>query len=196
MTVEAYPLHWPPNRPRTKHRYISRFKTSMSNARDLLKNEIRLSKCSGLIISSNVPLQRNGYPYANQRVVDPAVAVYFIRDGKQRCIPCDRWNTVYDNIYAVAKSLNALRSITRWVSESELSAVYDGFIQIPNLNDKPWYVVLELDEGEQFEVVESTYKYLRSLHHPDKNGEPEKFIQVQKAYNDYLKLLNKEEIKK
>ena len=57
-------------------------------------------------------------------------------------------------------------------------------------------VVLELDEGEQFEVVESTYKYLRSLHHPDKNGEPEKFIQVQKAYNDYLKLLNKEEIKK
>ncbi len=56
------------------------------------------------VVSTNIELRRDGLPYSNRRQPeDPGVAVYFQQDGKQQCIPCDRWRTVEENCRAIWK---------------------------------------------------------------------------------------------
>jgi hypothetical protein len=58
-----------PRNPRPK--YV-RFQVSFAVARDHLLNELRLMGARNLTISSNVPLRRDGLPYANQGTVEDA----------------------------------------------------------------------------------------------------------------------------
>lgn len=78
--ISAYPLTWATIYPRTlqQKREAARFEVSFSAARDDLLNELRLLDAFAVIISSNVPLRRDGLPYATfKEPDDPAVAVYF-----------------------------------------------------------------------------------------------------------------------
>jgi hypothetical protein len=92
--VQAYPLTWAAMYPRTPRaqRESARFEVSFSTARDELLNELRLLGATNVIISSNVPLRRDGLPYANFREPeDPGVAVYFKWRQKPYVMRCDRW---------------------------------------------------------------------------------------------------------
>jgi hypothetical protein len=62
-----------------------------------------------------VQLRQDGLPYANRRAPsDTGAAVYFSYKGRQMCFACDKWQDVYDNIYAISKTIEALRGIERW----------------------------------------------------------------------------------
>jgi len=77
--IEAYPLSWPIDYPRTKHYSKSRYRdnTTFGRSRDRLIRELKLLKADKIIISSNIPLKRDGLPYATFRIEDPGIAVYF-----------------------------------------------------------------------------------------------------------------------
>jgi hypothetical protein len=90
------------------------------------------------VISTNVEVRQDGLPYANRRPPeDPGVAVYFrrpVRGGaaQAQCIPCDRFDRVPDNLYAVAKCIEALRGLERWGGRM-LDAAFTGFKALPAL---------------------------------------------------------------
>lgn len=115
MAVDAYPLSWPDNKPRTGFRMRSKFEQSLGRARDALLEELKLLHATHVIVSSNIPVCRDGLPYADAREpADPGVAVYFHYKGRQLCFACDKWMVVRDNLYAVAMTIGAIRGIARW----------------------------------------------------------------------------------
>lgn len=60
--AEAFPLHWPIGWPRTKQRAVSRFGGTFGAVRSALVNEIAMMGGQHVVISTNVPLRRDGLP--------------------------------------------------------------------------------------------------------------------------------------
>lgn len=190
--IEAYPLYWPEGRPRTgKHsRASARFDITFGRARDSLIDEVRLlrgkyTRSDDVIISSNVPLRRDGLPLANQRTPDdPGVAVYFKHQGRDMCFACDRWNKVEDNIQAIAKTIDALRGISRWGTGEMLQAAFRGFeaLPAPSQPAKDWREVLGFSGAPaDFRDVQVRFRALAGRHHPDRGGSAEKMSELNVA---------------
>src|SRR5262245_28779592 len=100
--VEAYPLHWPVGWPRTKVPQRARFDGTFARIRDELWAEIDRLGGRYPVLSTNIPLKRDGMPYAGQKEPqDTGVAVYFERRGRQMVFACDKWNRVQDNMRAI-----------------------------------------------------------------------------------------------
>src|SRR5437773_2514214 len=119
----AYPLQWPPHVPRHKGTRpraafgkkvhvggangVSSWKRSsdLTVADALARVQVELQRFGAvrLVVSTNIPVRRDGLPYSDRREPDdPGVAVYFRLRNRPYCLPCDRWNRVADNIAAVA----------------------------------------------------------------------------------------------
>jgi len=104
----AYPLHWPPNYPRTRSVIKSQFKTSVSGALKNVQASIAaFSKDSGkqvseLTISSN-------YSLTTPSPKDAGVAVYFTWDGISTCIAVDRYAKIEENLQAIHHVIEAER---------------------------------------------------------------------------------------
>lgn len=187
MTTEAFPLYWPEGRPRTeqRRRERSRFKTTFGQACHALMAELRLLGARDVVLSTNVPLRIDGLPYASARPPeDQGVAVYFTYKKNQMCFACDRWDRVQDNVQAIHHTIEALRGVARWGTGDMMEAAFQGFTALPSPNsERTWRAVLGLPRGPQsMEQVVETYRRLRSQHHPDKGGDPEKFNELQRAY--------------
>lgn len=134
-----------------------------------------------LVISSNLELRLDGWPRSGQKQpADPGVAVYWTdrynRDQPPRCMAIDRYDSVADNIAAVAATLDAMRAIERHGGAVILERAFAGFTALPGASAVDWRTVL--DERDP----EGSYKRLRSHHHPDKGGDPEQFQRTQRAY--------------
>ena len=168
-------------------RQRARFDTTMHSARLGVENEVRLMGGRSLIISSNVPLRKDGMPYASARPPeDPAVVVYFDFQGQQVCVPCDRWTTVADNLQAIRKTIEAIRGIERWGTGEMISAVFQGFAALPEQSKSGWWAVLNIRRDAPDKDVQAAYKRMAMQNHPDRGGDPDKFIQIQDAYNEWL----------
>lgn len=152
QAVEAYPLHWPPGRPRTKnreraqfhrkveHRYsdgtlanwLKKQNLTIADSRDRLHKEVGLLGGDGLIISSNLRLRQDGLPMSNQREPDdPGIAVYFQLSRQPRCVACDKWDRAADNLAAIAKFIEAMRGQLRW-GVGDVNAMFSGFKALPD----------------------------------------------------------------
>ncbi len=151
--VEAFPLQWPAHWARTpasrrSRANFGRIRTSQSpsgepyawktrdqltvaQARERLEAELTRLGARGIVISSNVPLRRDGLPMSGRaEPADPGVAVYFTLKGQQRCLPCDRWDRAADNIAAIAKHVEAIRGMDRW-GVGNVEAMFQGFKALP-----------------------------------------------------------------
>jgi hypothetical protein len=108
-----YPLHWPKGYARTRKgmQERSRFRCTAANARDELLEVLRKIGGRQVKLSSNVPLQRTGLPYAvaNSEPADTGIAVYFLLNGFEYVLVCDRWNKVKDNMWAIKVLVDGLR---------------------------------------------------------------------------------------
>ena len=124
-----------------------------------------------LVISTNIPVSRNGLPYSEQKQpADVGVALYFQLDKKNYCLPCDKWDRVADNLAAIAAHLGALRGIERW-GVGETHDVFTGFRALPMTTDRrTWYVVLGVSEKATLKECEEAYKRLIWERHPDQQG--------------------------
>jgi hypothetical protein len=96
-----------------------------------LDDELSRLDARNVVISTNLRVRLDSLPASGQREPDdPGVAVYFTLDGKRRCLPCDRWDRVADNMIAIAKFIDAMRGQLRW-GVGDVGAIFEGFKALP-----------------------------------------------------------------
>ncbi|WP_321991507.1 J domain-containing protein [Marispirochaeta aestuarii] len=189
--IEAYPLHWPAGYQRTKYPVHSRFgKHTLYGVRTFLEEEVRRLGGKKLIISTNMRVRQDGGVYSNSKEPeDSGVALYFDYNGAQRCLACDRFLHVWENTYAIGKTIEAMRGMDRWGVSQMLDRIFTGFAAIPEDAGKtrPWYQVLNVDPGITTEDLRRRYRQLIKEKHPDVGGDPEEFHEIMDAYEAGLR---------
>jgi len=139
-----------------------------------------------MIISTNVPLRLDGLPRSDKEPSDPGVAVYWrhpdAREGApMRCMAIDRYDRVADNLAAIAATLDAMRAIERHGGATILDRAFLGFAALPERATQHWRDVLGIQGNATLDLVESRYRALVHIHHPDKGGDRGKFEEITQA---------------
>ena len=164
----AYPLAWPHGWPRTDAYRRERWPSAGVTLDGSLKEcqaELRRLGATNIVLSSDCTL---GMTTPN----DPGVVAYCLYDGMQAAIPCDRWNTVAGNLRAIAKTIEAMRGMERWGAKHMIKAMFQGFTALPEATagQRPWYVVLGLNQNASLAMAEETYRTMAKKAHPDAPG--------------------------
>lgn len=167
--IQPYPLLWPERTPRTKNRCSSSFKVSWAVAiKDLLAEIARFA--SQHVVTSNI----TGLS-AELVGKDPGVAIWFVRSGQVRCIACDQYWTVRENVRALTLCIEALRTMDRHSTQivDMMLASPSNAPQLPQQSGdgrEPWWLVLGVAEDAQIEAIEAVYRTLSKAAHPDHEG--------------------------
>jgi len=189
--IEAYPLTWPAGRARTLwgHRETAKFDTSFARARDNIVHEVQLLVGKyidpKLIISTNIPLRKDGLPLASYRApTDTGVAVYFRYNGQDVSFACDRWLKIEHNMQAIAKTIEALRGIERWGTGDMMKAAFTGFLALPApAAAQQWWQVLGVAGHEPTITVREAYRKLRSEAH--RANDTDRFDAINRAWAEF-----------
>lgn len=187
MSVQAYPLYWPPGFPRSKYREYSRFKTNFDNAMKNVQDSLRKfaadsdRKLEHAIMSSNRTL-------TNDAPSDPGVAVWFVWDGMQLCIAVDRYNSMAANLQAIHHIIEARRVELRHGTLALVRATFNGFQALPASEGKHWSDILQVSRtAVSKDTVEANYRRLARDHHPDSGGSAERMAELNNARDTALK---------
>ena len=141
-----------------------------------------------IISSISVLLKQDGLPYSGQRKpLDCGVAVYFKLKDKEQCFPCDRWDTIEHNLWAIYKSIEALRGLDRWGAKDMVESAFKGFQALPSpdqvTNTKVRYFAgcNSLSEGKEI------FRNMVIMLHPDnkETGDQNKFIELNNQYTQF-----------
>lgn len=182
---EAYPLTWPEGQARTSpwRRKPGQFHSSFAQSRDDLLRELRLLGASEVIISSNIPLRRDGLPYANEREPDdPGIAVYFQRRGKPHVLACDAYDRAWKNLRGLCRVVEALRAIERHGSPQLMEQAFRGFAALPaHVAEPSWWDVLGVAPNAPLAEVEAAHERLAQQHHPDRGGDHDQMARINRA---------------
>ncbi len=126
-----------------------------------------------VVISTNVKVRRDGLPYSNLgQPTDTGAAVYFRFSGKPMVLACDKWDRVEDNLWAIAKDIEAQRGRARW-GVGNLEQMFAGYLRLAAPGESgaaPWYVVLKVSADATQEQTRAAYIELAKLSHPDLPG--------------------------
>lgn len=181
MTINAFPLQWPPTFPRNKTREKGSFKTTLIGALKNVEDSLRrfasdsAKKLDGIVMSSNVTL-------GVQRPDDPGVAVWFTWDGMGICIAVDRYLTVEANLQAIHHIIEARRVELRHGTLALVRATFTGFLALPAPAGRDWPDVLMVPKDATRADIDAAYRRERSKAHPDKGGSAARFDEVERAY--------------
>ena len=191
--IEAFPLHWPIGYSRSKEQIDSRFKVTMDRAQKFLHAEIDRLNATDLIVSSNIPVRKDGMMYSDwmRRIIDdPGVAIYFKYKGKDVAMCCDQYKRVYENIYALGKGIEALRGMDRWGVSDFIDRAFSGFKALPeSVSTETWCDVLDLPANATYTQIREAYILKAKTAHPDVGGSAEYFEKVNKAYKQAISLI-------
>lgn len=175
--TERYPLKWPLQKARTPgyarkrsqfgssshepgQSWRSRKPITVAGAMKRLREELERIGVKEFILSSNLPLNRDGSPASGRRAPDdPGVAVYFQRQKQAVCLPCDTYETAEDNIAAVAKHIEATRAIERY-GVASVREMFSGFTAIAAPGSKHWTAVLGLDLAASPDRIRAAHRLL------------------------------------
>lgn len=191
MSVQAYPLHWPPGVPRTRLRDKGRFDTTIAKALDNVRGSLKLfASDSGkvlehVVISSNV----GGLSYKERDADDPGVAVWFTWDGLPLCIAVDRYRKPESNLQAIHHIIEARRVELRHGTLALVRASFAGFKALPAPPGTSWREVLGFAQGQAVNAqqVAEAWKREAAKHHPDRGGAPDKMQAVNMARDTAIK---------
>lgn len=188
--IEAYPLNWPPGRPRAERRESARFQTTLGMAVDRIREQVRLLGGRALVISSNVPLRRDGLPLGRYGyIVDTGVAIYFTLKSKPMSFACDRWILVEDNMQAIAKTIDALRGIERWASGQMVEQAFTGFVALA-APEQPWQTLGLNVSRPTKQQVDDAHSALAMKWHPDRSGgDTNEMARINAARDDLYRAL-------
>lgn len=183
-----YPLAWPLGYKRTNAYLQAPFKSGTRGKLTVNQSVERVEsqfeafnkrghrpRASGLIISTNIQPTLSGRPRSNTgEPRDPGVAVYFVLDGKNTVLCCDKWHRVADNLAAIAATIDALRGIDRW-GVAEASRAFVGFEALPAPGESKvrtcWTVLgLVPRAGLSKQEVDAAWREKARICHPDKPG--------------------------
>lgn len=191
---QAFPLTWPQGYKRESYRKKSKFKVLFGRTVQALTSELRLLGASYPVISSNVPIRKDGLPYAGQaQPYDRGVACYFMWKGQQRVLACDKWDKVEDNIHAIELAVAAMRGLDRWGVSQMLDRAFAGFTSLPPPQSDvhiPWWAVLQFgSKPSSLDHAESAYRTLAKGIHPDLGGSTQQMAKLNWAIEQARKEL-------
>lgn len=132
-----YPLLWPEGEPRTpyaKQRHSSPFQVSSEKALRDLYAELKRFNAQNVVLSTNVPVRNDGMLYADamrRRIDDAGVALFFDLRGQPFSICCDLYSRVDDNVRALFKIIEAMRTIERYGGSHLSQKSFTGFAALP-----------------------------------------------------------------
>lgn len=188
---EAYPLSWPDRWPKPQYRYRSRFGRSsfrggphtIEKAREFLFAELSRLGASSVILSSNLRLRNDGLPISGQsQPADPSIGVYFNLKGRPHVLACGSWDRASDNIWAIAKHVEALRGQERW-GVGSIEQAFRGYTALPEKSGGvSWWDVLGVAMNATEEQVTDAYRTKAKIHHPDVGGDGAEFARLNEAY--------------
>jgi hypothetical protein len=187
--INVYPLSWPITKPRSRGVNESDFGArNIGAAVDEVLRQLRLLGATHIVISSNLRLRSDGLPLANQaQPTDRGVAVYFKIDKEPRVIACDRWSRVQDNLWAIAKDIDATRGKLRW-GASTLHEAFAGYAALPQpAKADDWWVVLGLPRNTTRDRINERWRELARTHHPDAGGSDAMMATINAARDEGLK---------
>lgn len=137
-----------------------------------------------VIISTNIPLRKDGVPYSNQRQpIDGGAAVYFKIKNRPQVLAVDKWNKVEDNLWAIAKDIEAQRGRIRW-GVGTIEQAFAGYTALPapGSTADDWRTVLGVTVADTFEEVSAAYKAKALSAHPDRGGSHERMAWINQAW--------------
>ncbi|MDH4163301.1 MAG: J domain-containing protein [Nitrospirota bacterium] len=193
-SIDAYPLQWPAGWKRTTsyQRRTSKFADkSFAVARDYLMAELKRFGATNIILSTN-----DGLPYSGYRQPDDTgVAVYFQKSQgwdkpkKSMVFACDQWRKIEENIYAIFKTIEALRGIERWGSSDLMERSFTGFTALPPAPPakRDWWDVLGVPRHSSKEHIKARYRELAAVNHPDFGGSHEAMTLLNRAYEEAMR---------
>lgn len=188
--ITAYPLSWPHGWKRTSpgHAKRSHYAVTIEKAYDDLVRGLSRMGARAVVVSTNLPLRRDGRPYMSSvpEPMDRGVAVYWEQreGGKQvpRVMACDSWATVRENLRAIGHTIEALRAIERAGATELMERAFTGFAALPTSGERHWSDVLALERTATLEQVEAAYKEAaKLLTHPDRGGSHEAWVALNRA---------------
>jgi hypothetical protein len=186
--VQSYPLHWPPGFPRTKFREAGRLRATYDSALKAVQTSLRgFAKESGkklehAIMSSNITL-------TNDAPADPGVAVWFVWDEQQICIPVDRYDTPARNLQAIHHIIEARRTELRHGTLALVRATFAGFKALPAPQGKHWRDILGISDpaNTNAAAIENAYRERSKRAHPDAGGSTEAMAELNNAKETALR---------
>jgi len=187
--VAAFPLYWPLEHKRSVYRREARFQVDFVKARNELLRELNRLGARDVVLSSNIPLRRDGLPAVPDREpTDPGVALYFNRKSRGYVIACDQFNRVRWNLRAIGATIEALRSIERHGTTSMLEQAFSGFAALPpGPMPKSWREVLDMPPGPcPITAVRARHHELVQVHHPDVGGDVARMAEINTAYDQAI----------
>lgn len=201
MSNQAYPLTWPlgwrrPPTPRSSRFGTRNRKPTVAGAVDELLAELDRMGATQVVISTNLALRLDGLPRSNQpKPRDTGAAVYFKRQGADHVLPCDTFDEVGCNIYALARTVYALRQMERDGCTQIVGQAFTGFRALPpdsRSAPRGWREVLGYTPGDDPATMRTKYRALVKIHHPDNGttGDAEQFRQIQAAWDEYDRWCN------
>lgn len=199
--IDKYPLQWPIGYPRIKYPNLSRFGAqTFAKCRDEIFKQLNLmldyQERKTIVLSTNISLRLDGIPYAGQKQPDDkGVAVYFQYKKEQVVICCDMWNKIEHNLWACAKTIEAMRAIDRWGVSEFMKRSFTGFTALPpppptTQPKKDWWTVFRYSQRPgtaswDYAGVEAQYKSLAKQLHPDMpTGSTVAFQELQNAFDE------------
>jgi hypothetical protein len=137
-----------------------------------------------IILSTAIPLRNDGLPRANMSPDggDPGAAVYFERKGKRMVFACDKFRAPCDNIYAIAKTIEAMRGIERWGASDMMERAFTGFKALNSDNDgESWWSILGVSASASQAEIDHAYKSRLREAHPDAGGSHDQMTKLNLA---------------
>jgi len=165
-------------------------KTQLSSADAALRLEAELDRlgADNAKLSTSQKLRLDGTPRSDlSEPADVGAAVYFTLNGKPRCLACDRWTRVADNIAAIAQHIDALRRIERY-GVGTMEQAFAGYAALPATSED-WAIVLGITPSATREEIIAAHRRLATEHHPDKGGRLEDMARINRAREVALKTL-------
>lgn len=194
----GYPLEWPNARPRTEERKTALFRdagraVSLTVAKKRLRDQVMAMTRAGkswrvldMILSTNIRYTASGARDMNvsrRDPADPGVAFYFALDGRPHVLACDRWDSVADNIAAIAAHIEALRGQERW-GVADLRQAFAGHVALPAAD--PWWKILDVTRDASIEQINRAYRRQARTAHPDAGGDRAAWDRLTTAYEQAL----------
>jgi hypothetical protein len=175
-----YPLSWPGGWKRATSRRRSPLRArgnplSVYTATDRLIDEMRRLGATSYVLSTNVELRNDGYPRSGQKEpTDPGAAVYFRLKNRDQVLACDAFTTVADNIGAIARHIEALRTMDRY-GVGTVEQAFAGYVALPSRVEDAvdWRAVLRITGDAPLAIAEAQYRVLMRTAHPDVGGSTE-----------------------
>jgi hypothetical protein len=128
MIDRQYRLNWPIDEPRTPtKRSSSPFSMPLDRAIRELDTELKRFKAINVVLSHN----------DNRRSVprEPGAALFFKLGTRDISICCDLYPDVGDNIRAILKIVQAMRTIERYGGQHLSQKSFTGFVALPAPKD-------------------------------------------------------------